>query len=305
MSKEIVDCRNQIFFDQDVSELAKKLRSPLSMISSITLINNQLQMRNFLSILEAFRNHPHLTFLRYEENFLEDGALLLAKYLKKNSTLETLILNDNRVYPNGIASMAAAIKVNQNLKVLKLENCVSDKEGVLIADALKHNSSLTELSLKRNLLWHSGWDAMANALQVNSTLKILDLSDCRHMDSDCCSSLANALKFNYGLECLNVSSFNFSFEWKNIFIHALQFNVTLLSLKMTLDFFEEQFTSKIFQNTSRLDIARLKTQLFYFLFPTINIHRIFNIIFYSNQKKISEHCEALHTSNVLEEPLKQ
>jgi len=138
------------------------------------------------------------------------GAKALAEVLKINTTLETLNLYESRMYEHntrylaealvenkktslnhlkltnnvvgliGAQALALALKSeNTKLKILELDNAdIRNKATELLADALKSNKILEKLVLSYNKIDDVGAKALADALELNTTLKTLELKDC-------------------------------------------------------------------------------------------------------------------------------
>ena len=80
---------------------------------------------------------------------------------------------------------------------------------VVLAEALKTNTTVTELGLSDNNLGAEGAAALANALQTNTTLKVLHLTH-NNLGADGVAALANALNINTTLSTLVLSESHFS-----------------------------------------------------------------------------------------------
>ena len=93
------------------------------------------------------------------------------EYLKTNSTLVELNINENNLGDEGAKAFAEALKSNVALIDLSLEqNLISDEGAKALAKALKHNAALTILLLSYNSIGDEGAKALANIPKDNLVL---------------------------------------------------------------------------------------------------------------------------------------
>lgn len=77
----------------------------------------------------------------------DDGIATLITYLKQNSSLQELILNNNSINQDGGEAIGNFLKENKSLRVLHLaNNRICDEGALSIAEALGKdgNRTLTE-----------------------------------------------------------------------------------------------------------------------------------------------------------------
>jgi len=104
----------------------------------------------------------------------------------------------------GAKAIAEALKVNSSLTELDLHiNSIGDEGGKAIAEALKGNSSLTTLYLLSNSIGAEGGKAIAEALTVNSSLTWLNLES-NSIGDEGGKAIAEALRVNSSLKMLNL-----------------------------------------------------------------------------------------------------
>jgi Ran GTPase-activating protein (RanGAP) involved in mRNA processing and transport len=111
-----------------------------------------------------------------------EGAGFLGSLLAFNYTLSELNLSRNNICTanttDGIQSIAEGLScieyVNSNLLRLDLaENMMKDSEAIIIADMIQKNLKLEVLNLSRNAIRNVGINAIIDALPHNSALKEL------------------------------------------------------------------------------------------------------------------------------------
>ena len=81
--------------------------------------------------------------------------------------------------------------------------------NIVLADAIKHNSSITHLNLSSNPFGLGDCTALAEAIKQNSTIRQLDLSGTNCGICDRYMVLADAVKHNSTITHLNLSCNSF------------------------------------------------------------------------------------------------
>jgi hypothetical protein len=111
---------------------------------------------------------------------------LLERVAQDDASLDELDLSDNAIFQVNAAthtrSLAQGLAGNTTLVLLALDGCeIADAEGLILAEALSQNASLTELSVRRNMLRPSTIEVFADSLASNprSVLRVLELGDQR------------------------------------------------------------------------------------------------------------------------------
>jgi Ran GTPase-activating protein (RanGAP) involved in mRNA processing and transport len=104
-----------------------------------------------------------------------------------------------------VQALAEALKSNTTLTELNLgENYVGEAGTQALAEALKINSTLAHLNFVYNLPGDAGAQALAETLKTNTTLTTLDLGSCKLGDAGA-QALVETLKTNTTLTTLNLS----------------------------------------------------------------------------------------------------
>jgi len=119
--------------------------------------------------------------------------------------------------------------------------------GAALANALETNSTLTTLYLSENKFGDKGVEALAKALEKNSTLTTLDLSDCNIGDEGA-KALAEALKKNSTLQRLFLSDNVISVTGLKDLASALERNWALEELNI-----DRCFVCSLRENEGRSD----------------------------------------------------
>ena len=132
-----------------------------------------------------------------------------------------------------------ACSLGSHLQVNKLN--LSDRNvpsGVFrdcttLAEAIKHNSTITHLNLSGNFLGHGDFTALAEAIKHNSTIRQLDLSENRFGVGDSDIVLADAIKHNSSITHLNLSSNSFGLSVCTALAEAIKHNSTIRQLDLS------------------------------------------------------------------------
>ena len=128
-----------------------------------------------------------------------------------NSGMKVLKLNVQDLTDHTAEHIAVGLVESQSVRALKLEHCnISSAGSVNIFRSLEHNTSLEELDLSGNSQLAEGDSeavacAIERMLNVNGTLKVLNLSGCQVTDS-IAKHIITGLTKNISLVNLNIGS---------------------------------------------------------------------------------------------------
>ena len=185
-------------------------------LTTLYLNSNKIKDSGAQAIGEALKVNAAIEVLGLYNNYLGDAAAItIARALHVNTALTTMDLDSNRIGDSGATAIAEALRVNTALLELNLENNVGVSDAVqqlitgylaknavvkaivggsavsvskpnahindfgaaAIADALKGNTALAELSLPGNAIGDIGATAVVDALKNNTALTSLDLDN--------------------------------------------------------------------------------------------------------------------------------
>ena len=206
------------------------------------------------AVADALKHNTRLTALSlYKNNIGDNGATAVADALKHNTRLTALSLNHNPIHEKGLKMIGQALHANRTLKTLHLGNNNNDENEnnedvvppvapgndngndgsyVIIALALRQNSSLTELYITHSNIHDQDAKALASTLKVNNTLTHLDLSG-NKFGPEGSGALASALKKNTVLTELDLGQNNINVEGAKAIGGALKVNKGLISLNLS------------------------------------------------------------------------
>lgn len=87
------------------------------------------------------------------EEFTDVEAIIIAEFLKSNTSVKRLDLARNQISDDGANALAHALSVNTTLEYLNLEsNVVAEKGGVSLCRAVHANTTLQYLNLQYNAI---------------------------------------------------------------------------------------------------------------------------------------------------------
>ena len=131
-----------------------------------------------------------------------------------------------------IASLAEAMKVNTTLTQMNLENNHIGSAGAAsLADAMKVNKTLTQLNVWNNNIGDSGAASLAEAMKVNTVLTqiLLESNKIGHAGA---GSLAEAIKVNTALTEMNLRYNNIGDDGAASLAEAMKVNTTLTQMNL-------------------------------------------------------------------------
>ena len=140
----------------------------LSRIKELILDNNRIGNAAFDQLSPSATSHTHsLKTLSVKScSITKDSIMLLIKGIEE---LDVLNLGGNKDIGNdGAYLLSKHLRNDSSLKSLDLSSCGIEDEGcVCLGDSLVSNTSLLQLCLHRNYIGDSGIVALATALQTN------------------------------------------------------------------------------------------------------------------------------------------
>ena len=193
----------------------------VALIKSIAIQVNEDQFAFALECIEECKREQSDFHLELARTF---GLLL---------RLESILVTLTRDGYDQVVVLAEALKTNTTVTRLHLShNKIDAAAAASLANALLTNTTLTVLVLSRNKLGAEGVAALANALQTNKTLTKLSLFK-NNLDAAAAAALANALQTNTSLTVLDLTENNLGAEGVAALANALQTNTTLSELDLS------------------------------------------------------------------------
>lgn len=109
-------------------------------------------------------------------NLEDDSGVEIVRSLRTNTILTRISFSDNKLGERTAKEIAEVLKTNRSLTYLNISNNNLGDSGEDIANAIKENTSLTNLYLISCQLTKESVMALANALDKNKTLTKIDIS---------------------------------------------------------------------------------------------------------------------------------
>ena len=170
----------------------------------------------------------------------DQGVRAIAHALRYNSSLTLLTICVNTLSDSTFAALGEALQSNSSLTHLYMhgdgpnltEYPFGDSSLETFSKALNScGTQMTHLHLSNLSISSSHVIPLAEALRVNATLKLLDLSY-NKIDCSVARTLAQALKKNQSLICLKLRNNKISDAGAENFVEVLQCNKTLMILDL-------------------------------------------------------------------------
>ena len=149
--------------------------------------------------------NTHL-YVRMECNKIhEEGASHIADILSNTSVVSGLLLNGNPIGDKGLQTIFNSLKQNNALRVLSVSECGMTSTAVpSLAEAMNLSTTLERLAIIGNPIGDHGLQTMFISLKQNTKLKFLNISDCG-MTNAGVPSLAEAMNVNTTLKILYIN----------------------------------------------------------------------------------------------------
>ena len=207
----ILSLRDNGLNDDGVINIAQSL-CKCSKLKVLNLQNNNITEKAAEALASVVSSNGGLLQLRLGNNQLQLGVIKITRGLKNISLLKILDLHDNNITGQAAKELAAAIKVNKSLEKLWLNGNNLGSSTVVIVNALKEISSLTELNLNDN---KNKSEELAPAISFvvknNYLLERLLLSD-NGLNGDGIIKISQSLCKHSKLKVLNLQSNNINEE---------------------------------------------------------------------------------------------
>jgi Ran GTPase-activating protein (RanGAP) involved in mRNA processing and transport len=180
--------------------------------------------------------------LRVDVSEISDShAQALAKFLENDTYFTTLDLSKSYISTNGIQYIATALQKNTVITTLLLKSTLVDTIDIVstiepklvcIANMLQQNHTIKILNISDNTLRDSDLKILANAVIENDTIEFLILSD-NLFFSEGLAFLSDALKINYSIKTLDLQNSLFGDHGVQHLADALNINKTITSINLS------------------------------------------------------------------------
>ena len=230
--------RNPIQDDEDgLSHLCQALATNTSLVE-LNLSNCKLHQASGPALRHMLETNKTLTALNLSRNpsISEDNVAIIAEGLRNNHTIKCLNLCWCGIHDTGMKSLADCLMVNDSLEELDLWNNTisrSPEAARGFSDMLKRNRTLKKLNVSCCELTDEAVKPLASALEVNSSLEELDLSNNIDLTDTALVALGESLKRNTRLKTVGIGKYNdhtTAKGWRQ-FVQCLKHNHSLELLR--------------------------------------------------------------------------
>ena len=141
-------------------------------------LGGKLQFSNIEGIILTSLVHGTRTIKIAWNEIADNAAVFISDFLKTNKTLHELEISHNTISSEAFKQIMKAIQTNTIMQILDIShNEVSDDGAVAIGECLKGSSNaLQQLYMSHNQISNVGIINIDKALQINTTIQILDIS---------------------------------------------------------------------------------------------------------------------------------
>ncbi|MGC0372151.1 MAG: hypothetical protein DGJ47_000857 [Rickettsiaceae bacterium] len=222
---------NRCFLNQDnIKKLAELIKSkPLKNMS--LKLNNNIN-GNLQTLVESILTNPTIEDLNlYGIGFPDKLGHPIANLIKDpRCTIKTLNIGNNNLSENTLEMLAKALRHNKSITNLNLcWNKTKGKSTGDILNALKKNNTLQKLNLYNNEIGRE--EAYHLNKLVNTNLQILDLGS-NPIEKEGAKFLSQALRSNSSLTHLDLSRTNLGAAGVKLLSESLSLNKSLIYLNL-------------------------------------------------------------------------
>ena len=172
-------------------------------------------------------------------NLSPSDCSVFAKCIASDQYFTAYYFGDCLLSDEALKILIDALTFNKVIKFLDLKgNNIRSGSASLIGKLLKRSITLEELSLEWNAIGmlHTGVTEIAEGLSLNTSLRILNLSN-NQISHEGCHELASALKRNKTLSALDLRWNNVGVLGGRSLLSALAHNKYIVNLQLTGSFF--------------------------------------------------------------------
>ncbi|KAK5670397.1 hypothetical protein BDV3_002609 [Batrachochytrium dendrobatidis] len=188
----------------------------LSLVRHIDLSYNEIGNRGAFAIAKVLKDDNAMeTLILKSNNIGSEGVIAITKSLAYNEKLIHLDLSENNIGDDGGMAMASLLQINVNISTVNLSGCSLGATSLIaFATIFQSNNYVSNLDLSNNLSSASNRsqtlvnDVMmhfSKTIQLNYAITHLNFSKMGITDWNMCDLLASALKANKNIETLNLS----------------------------------------------------------------------------------------------------
>jgi len=233
-------CEGENISSQEAIELARYLQTD-TVVTSIKLARNSIGHKGAEAFAKTICCNETIKYADLSSNRIgSEGATALAGALRQNRALEVLKIGGNFIGDSGITEISSGLLENQSLRELDLQNNGISGVGLeALSRAIRgREAGFDTLELGWNKINEDGMAGLVDAISCNSVLTQLGLSMCE-LSAECIRLLAEGLRKNKSIECLDLSGNNIKAEEAVVLVDALVNHPRIRSINLKSNAFGE------------------------------------------------------------------
>ena len=194
-------------------------------------------MNNYiLDLICKVIENKRIRYIDFSENFInQEGARVLGNLLRKNKTLQRLILNNNDLEDFkkiGINYICEPLILHPNIQYLDFSSMTVTGCGESVANLIKTTKTLKTIILRDCLLNLRDFQNICRALSyenISNTIHNVDLSHNDMASDKSIEEIGKMLKINKTLTHLNMEKMNLTMQNYNYILNGLNENDTIVN----------------------------------------------------------------------------
>ena len=221
---------NQI--DRSACGLLAKVVPSMTRLEELWLSFNPIRSGGAVEVIKALCGSGVKRLWLHNTEIGEPDCEVLCELLKSSHSFQFLIISNNNLSSESVASIITGLSHNSSLTLLDISNSHFSMANVnILASVLKDHSkcTLTRLNLHNCHISSEGAVELAAALYKNTTLKHLNLNH-NPIGVEGASSMSDMLQHNTSLEKLYLDDDSVGEEGVHQLINSLKHNQTLWHL---------------------------------------------------------------------------
>ena len=185
---------------------------------------------NIVESLCLILEDKRIRYLNLSDNYITiRGALYISNYLKKNKTLQDLILNNNEMKDfknDGIEYICNSLIAHPNIQAISFNNMILTGCGKAVGELIKNTKSLVNINLKSCNLNSNDFKNICFALSgnISKTIHNINLSFNDMGGNKSIEEIGKMIKVNKTLTYLNLNKMNINMDNYQLIFNSLNEN---------------------------------------------------------------------------------
>ena len=231
----ILDLRWCMLTDIEMKEIQRCVcvSDKLSTLKHVNLSCNEASPWGVYCAIIRHCSITYLTLCGDRDYGIQDYAAEIIESLQKNTKLKSVTLGDASATTKAISSEVQTNKTLENLNISSSKK-ICDNGADANSDGLKGIDSLQELYMEYGGITSKGAKKIAEAIKVNTTIKILNIHGNEISDNGA-AAISDSLKSNNSLQELNIGNNKITSERAIKIAEAIQVNTTLEELDLSFN----------------------------------------------------------------------